>query len=115
MSEDKRCQDGTRCGGDNDDGGKAIVRLSVDHTVEPTQPARVPQPSATENHLFHRKAGGAVRYSLGEGGATEESDGFVCPELPQRPGEAAGRVRRPTWEVAPSGRRPRGKRSSRSR
>lgn len=59
---------------------------------------RVPQSSAAQNHLFGR-----------DGGRT---DGFVWPGRLQWPGEAGGRVGRPTREGPPSGWRPRGEKKN---
>lgn len=101
MSEDKRCQNGTRCG---DDVKPLCDCLWI--TQEPTQPARVPQPSATENHLFHRKGGG--------GGQIDTLSGREGPPRSQMALFAQNCRSDPVRRLGVSGGRPRGKRPSRS-
>lgn len=62
MSEEKCCQDRTRC---TDSNRRKPLCDCLGITQERVQQARVPQSSATENHLFQRKAGGGNRYSPG--------------------------------------------------
>lgn len=104
MSEDERCQDRTRC---TDNNREKPLSDCLWITQERIQRACVPQSSATGNHLFHRKAGERNRAIFSW--EMKESEGFVCPELLWRPGEGAGRVHQPTWEVVLSGWRPKGK------